>query len=165
MSTAAIALDAGRDRRPGLDQLTRVELRKMYDTRAGFWLLLAGVLLAALTAALTALTGHAQDHTLSNVLNNTTQAINVLVPIVGILLVTSEWSQRTAQITFTLVPQRGRVLAAKLCASVVLATLTFLVALGLSALSPRSTRPSSAAPGRWTPAWSRRRCCSPGSRC
>jgi ABC-2 type transport system permease protein len=134
MSTAAVSLDAGPDRRPGLPQLTRVELRKMYDTRSGFWLLLSGVLLAALTAGLTALTGHDEDHTLSNVLNNTTQAINVLVPILGILLVTSEWSQRTAQVTFTLVPHRGRVLAAKVSASLVLAVISFLVALGLSAL-------------------------------
>ena len=34
----------------------------------------------------------------------------------GILLVTSEWSQRTALITFTLVPHRSRVLVAKLLA-------------------------------------------------
>jgi len=134
MSTTAIARDAGRDRRPGIAQLTRVELRKMYDTRAGFWLLLSGVLLAVLTAGLTAFTGHDEHHTISNVLNNTTQAINVLVPIVGILLVTSEWSQRTAQVTFTLVPHRGRVLAAKVSASLVLAVATFLVALGLAAL-------------------------------
>jgi ABC-type transport system involved in multi-copper enzyme maturation permease subunit len=142
MSTAALTLDAGRDQRPGLRLLTRVELRKMHDTRAGFWLLLGGVLLAVLAAVVTALTGHDQDHTLANILNNTTQAINVLVPIVGILLVTSEWSQRTAQVTFTLVPHRGRVLAAKIFASLVLAVMSFALALALSlfatALNPSS---------------------------
>ncbi len=126
--------DAGRDHRPSLVTLTRVELRKMYDTRAGFWLLLSCVLLAALTVAITVFTGHDVDHTLSNVLNNATQATNVLLPIVGILLVTSEWSQRTAQVTFTLVPHRGRVLAAKVSASVVLALIAFVLALALSAL-------------------------------
>ena len=30
------------------------------------------------------------------------------MPVVGILLVTSEWSQRTAQVTFTLVPSAAR---------------------------------------------------------
>ena len=40
----------------------------------------------------------------------------MLLPIVGILLVSSEWSQRTALITFTLVPQRMRVMSAKLAA-------------------------------------------------
>ena len=52
---------------------------------------------------------------------------SVLLPIVGILLVSSEWSQRTAMTTFALVPRRPRVLAAKLLASVVLS----LVALAL----------------------------------
>jgi ABC-2 type transport system permease protein len=142
------AADSARNHRPSLVTLTRVELRKMYDTRAGFWLLLSGLLLAALTAGLTALTGHDADHTLSNILNNTTQAINVLVPIVGILLVTSEWSQRTAQVTFTLVPQRGRVLAAKICASIVLALMTFALALALSALGA-AINPS-AGDGTWS---------------
>jgi ABC-2 type transport system permease protein len=136
--TTAATLDAprraGRDDAPGFGRLTRVELRKMYDTRAGFWLLLAGIALAALTAALTVFTGSESGRTFSNVLNNSVQAVNVLLPVVGILLVTSEWSQRTAQVTFTHVPQRGRVLTAKLLANVVLALTAFVVVLALSAL-------------------------------
>ncbi|HWH94443.1 MAG TPA: hypothetical protein VNT03_11335 [Baekduia sp.] len=143
MSTAATydaplsprSADHGRDHRPGLLQLTRVELRKTYDTRAGFWLLLSAVLLALATALITVLTGEDASHTFSNVFDNTTQAMNVLVPIVGILLVTSEWSQRTSLLTFTLVPQRGRVLVAKIAASVVLALLAFATALVVSALA------------------------------
>jgi ABC-2 type transport system permease protein len=135
MSTAAATYDAtGRDHRPGLAQLTRVELRKMHDTRAGFWLLLSGVLLTLATALITILTGSDDSHTMANVLDNCSQAINVLLPVVGILLVTSEWSQRTALLTFTLVPQRGRVLAAKIVASVVLAIAAFVTAFALSAL-------------------------------
>jgi ABC-2 type transport system permease protein len=134
--------DTAREHRPSIATLTRVELRKMYDTRAGFWLLLVAVLLALLTAGLSALLGDTDEHTLSTILNNTTQASAVLIPIVGILLVTSEWSQRTAQVTFTLVPQRGRVLAAKVSASVVLALIAFALALALSvvgtALDPAS---------------------------
>ncbi|HEX6620771.1 MAG TPA: hypothetical protein VF024_13980, partial [Solirubrobacteraceae bacterium] len=45
----------------------------------------------------------------------------------GILLISSEWSQRTGLTTFALVPRRLRVVAAKLLASVVLS----LVALAL----------------------------------
>ena len=45
---------------------------------------------------------------------------SILLPIIGILLVTSEWSQRTALITFTLVPKRMRVMSAKIAAGVVL---------------------------------------------
>jgi len=48
MSAAALTAVPleGRDARPGLGRLTLVELRKMTDTRAGFWLQLA---IAALT--------------------------------------------------------------------------------------------------------------------
>lgn len=138
MSTTTYAPAApgglSRDDRPGLGRLVRVELRKMYDTRAGFWLLLSAVLLAALAAGLTVFTGDDDVRNLSNALDNSTQAMNFLVPIVGILLVTSEWSQRTAQVTFTLVPQRQRVLLSKIVAAVVLALIAFVVSLVLSAL-------------------------------
>ncbi len=137
MSTAAVLPrdhDAARDHRPGLLLLTRVELRKAYDTRAGFWMLLAGVLLVVAVAAISIFAGNDADHTLGDVFNNSSQAINVLLPVIGILLVTSEWSQRTAQVTFTLVPHRGRVLTAKLLASVVLALAAFVVVLALSLL-------------------------------
>jgi ABC-2 type transport system permease protein len=135
MSAATItAPAAGRDTRPGLGRLIRVELRKMYDTRAGFWLLLAAVALAALAAGLTILTGSDSGRNFSNAVDNSTQAMNFLVPIVGILLVTSEWSQRTAQVTFTLVPQRERVLVAKIGAALLLALSAFAVTLILSAV-------------------------------
>lgn len=127
----APALD--RDTRPGLGRLVKVELRKMHDTRAGFWLLVAAVALAGLAAALTILTGSDSGRNFSNALDNSTQAMNFLVPIVGILLVTSEWSQRTAQVTFTLVPQRERVLIAKLGAALLLALAAFAVTIVLSA--------------------------------
>jgi ABC-type transport system involved in multi-copper enzyme maturation permease subunit len=151
MSTAAILpreLDAARDHRPGLLALTRVELRKAYDTRAGFWLLLTCVLLVVAVAAISIFAGHDGDHTLGNVFNNSSQVLNVLLPVVGILLVTSEWSQRTAQITFTLVPHRGRVLAAKLLASVALALAAFVVALAVSLVFTALN--ASSADGAWS---------------
>jgi ABC-2 type transport system permease protein len=133
MSTAAATYDVpGRDHRPGLGRLTLVELRKTYDTRSGFWLLISGALLMLATALITVLSGSDESHNLSNVLDNCTQALNVLLPVVGVLLVTSEWSQRTALLTFTLVPQRGRVLASKVAASLVLALAAMVVVLVLS---------------------------------
>ena len=53
MSANAAALDiplSGRDadRRPGMGRLTLVELRKMVDTRAGFWLQLTVVALTVI---------------------------------------------------------------------------------------------------------------------
>jgi ABC-type transport system involved in multi-copper enzyme maturation permease subunit len=138
MSTTAYAPAApgglSRDARPGMGRLIRVELRKMYDTRAGFWLLASAVLLAALVAGIVVFAGHDDERNFRNALDGATQVMNVLLPVVGILLVTSEWSQRTAQVTFTLVPQRDRVLVAKIGAAVVVALAAFVVALALAAL-------------------------------
>jgi ABC-2 type transport system permease protein len=124
MSAATIAHPApalARDHaRPGLARLTAVELRKMTDTRAGFWLQLAVVLLTVAVVAVDCLWGHASDQTLRGMLSIAVAPASILLPIVGILLVTSEWSQRTGMVTFALVPRRGRVIAAKLLASIVL---------------------------------------------
>jgi ABC-2 type transport system permease protein len=132
MSAATATL--GRDARPGLGRLTRVELRKTYDTRAGFWLLVSVTLLMLAVGIISILSGSDDEHTWSNLLNNCTQALNFLFPVVGILLVTSEWSQRTALSTFTLVPQRGRVLVTKIAASIILSVLAVVVTLVLTAL-------------------------------
>ena len=59
----------------------------------------------------------------------------MLLPIVGLLLVTSEWSQRTALTTFTLVPERSRVIvAAKLLAGCALALAAVALCLALAAV-------------------------------
>jgi hypothetical protein len=54
--------------------------------------------------------------------------------IVGILLVSSEWSQRTAMITFVLVPHRSRVFAAKLIATVALSVVALVSCIAVAAL-------------------------------
>jgi hypothetical protein len=61
--------------------------------------------------------------------------------VLAILSVTSEWSQRTALVTFSLVPDRRRVLAAKLVAVVVLA----VAVMALGARSPLRSGPSGGA--------------------
>jgi ABC-2 type transport system permease protein len=126
-ATAAVAAPPSRAvaARPGLGRLTLVELRKMADTRAGFWLLLATAALTVVVAAVSCLVFPDDESTLLNFLSVIVQPASILMPVVGILLVTSEWSQRTAMITFTLVPQRSRVIVAKLLAGVALATIAF----------------------------------------
>ena len=121
-------------RRPSLARLTVVELRKMVDTRAGFWLQLSVAAVTVLVVVVTALTGHDQDHTLARFLNNAVQPATVLLPVVGILLVTSEWSQNTTLTTFALVPQRSRVILGKILASLVLSVTAFAVCFVLSLL-------------------------------
>jgi hypothetical protein len=78
------------------------------------------------------------------------QPAAVLLPVVGILLVTSEWSQRTGMITFTLVPVRSRVLGAKLFASLVLSVATLLVCVGIVAAGVLAASPG--VEGTWSDA-------------
>ena len=44
--------------------------------------------------------------------------MTVILPIIAILSVTGEWSQRSGLTTFTLVPHRGRVIPAKVVVAV-----------------------------------------------
>ena len=124
---------AGVHARPGLARLVTVELRKMVDTRSGFWLQIAMVALTAIVVIARRVFGDGGDHTFAGVLDVGLQPAAVLLPITGILLVTSEWSQRTGMITFTLVPVRSRVLGAKLIASLVLACATLVMAVAVVA--------------------------------
>jgi ABC-2 type transport system permease protein len=122
-------------KRPGLARLTHVELRKMTDTRAGLWLLLATAGLTAAIVVIVALAGDPGDRTFSNLLSAALQPISLLLPVAGILLVTSEWTQRTSLITFALVPERGRVLTAKLLAGCVLGVAATLLAVAVSGVA------------------------------
>jgi ABC-2 type transport system permease protein len=120
-------------KRPSHFRLTGVELRKMVDTRAGVWLLAAMLLLTiAIVVALPFLDN--PDLSLRGVFVDASQAAQTLLPVVGILLVTSEWSQRTALTTFALVPQRARVLAAKLNAGVILVAAAWIAILAVAAV-------------------------------
>ncbi|HEX3738005.1 MAG TPA: hypothetical protein VHV53_10725, partial [Solirubrobacterales bacterium] len=119
--------------RPGLARLTKVELRKMVDTRSGFWLQLAVLGLTLLAVLITALAGHESGRTFRHILSNGLQPAGILLPVVGILLVSSEWSQRTALVSFALVPHRSRLIAAKMSAGIVLALAATVVAVAIAA--------------------------------
>jgi ABC-2 type transport system permease protein len=128
--TAPIPVDtAGVHTRPGLGRLVAVELRKIVDTRAGFWMQIATVALAALVVSVRLVAGDAAHHTFASVLTVGLKPAAVLLPVAGILLVTSEWSQRTGMITFSLVPVRSRVIGAKLIAGLVLAVAMLAVSV------------------------------------
>jgi ABC-type transport system involved in multi-copper enzyme maturation permease subunit len=108
---------------PSLAQLVRVELRKSYDTRAGSWLLLVITLATALVVGLQLFFDDGVDGSFGYFFGFSQLPVGLLLPVLGILLVTSEWSQRTAMTTFALVPARSRVLTAKVLAGVVLGVL------------------------------------------
>lgn len=149
MSTATLTAPLGaRDTRPGLARLTTVELRKMTDTRAGFWLLLSTAALTVVAVVLLAVFGDERDQTLRDFFSVAVAPASILLPIVGILLVSSEWSQRTSVLTFALVPQRSRVLAAKLAAGVALSLAALQIGLAVALLA------TAIVGGEWTlPAW------------
>ena len=138
MSTTALtapirASTMGAHTRPGFGRLVAVELRKTVNTRAGFWLQVATVAITALVVTVRSVVGDAADQTFAAVLNVGIQPAAVLLPITGILLVTSEWSKRTGMITFTLVPVRSRVLGAKLIAGLATALATLVMAVAVVA--------------------------------
>jgi ABC-2 type transport system permease protein len=118
---------------PSFTRLTGVELRKMVDTRAGFWLQL--IVAVVTLAAIVIICIVADDLSFRDLLAIGITPAAVLLPIVGILLVSSEWSQRTALITFTLVPKRMRVMRAKLAAGLVLGVIVIAIALVLAAVA------------------------------
>lgn len=118
-----------------LTRMARVELRKMADTRAGLWLLIAIVALTAAIITIFFVTAKEGDRTFMNFMGVTATPQGFLLPVLGILLVTSEWGQRTALVTFTLTPVRGRVLAAKLIAALVFGIAALVVAVGIAALA------------------------------
>jgi len=55
--------------------------------------------------------------------------MTVILPIIAILAITGEWSQRTGLTTFTLVPNRTRVILAKVIGSVLVGVASMLIAL------------------------------------
>jgi hypothetical protein len=112
-----------------LSRVVGVELRKMLDTRAGLWLM-ASILITALSPrprrscsprSPTSPTTHSP--------RPSAFPMTVILPIIAILAITGEWSQRTGLTTFTLVPNRTRVITAKVVASILVGVASMLIAL------------------------------------
>ena len=142
MSTAAVtpatttrAAPVRRTDRPiPTTRLVKVELRKMFNTRSGFWMLVSiGVLSVLATAAIIVF---APDNaiTFQSFASAVGLPMSVILPMITILAVTSEWSQRSGLTTFTLAPNRGRVIGAKAVAAAVVGLSSMVVALALGAL-------------------------------
>jgi ABC-2 type transport system permease protein len=115
-------------------RLTRVELRKMVDTRAGLWLFIAMAVLTAAAVVLFLFFAEAEELTYANFVGITLTPQGFLLPILGILLITSEWSQRTGLVTFTLEPSRGRVIWAKTIAALAVGIAVVVLGLALAAV-------------------------------
>lgn len=109
-------------------RLLGLELRKMFDTRSGLWLMISVVALAALASGAVLVFGNAGDVTYANLGSAIGIPMAILLPVIAILSVTSEWSQRSGLTTFTLVPHRGRVLLAKAVATVLVGVVAMVLA-------------------------------------
>jgi ABC-2 type transport system permease protein len=101
-------------------RLVRVEWTKATDTRAARWLLaIVGLsTIGMMLAPLLAEDRFAQTYV--GYLDVASVGQVIFVPIVALLMLTGEWSQRSIITTFTQEPRRLRVVGAKLVASLIL---------------------------------------------
>lgn len=113
-----------------LSRLTKVELRKLANTRSGKWLLIGIAALTLVVVVAYFISADQSDRTFFKFMAAANGPQGILLPVLGILLITSEWTQRTALVSFTLMPVRGRVLVAKTLAALVAG----LVAIALAAV-------------------------------
>jgi len=135
-ATSEPTIDISRTPRVPFGRLVAVEWRKLTDTRAGFWLLLITGLLVVAAFALVLVVSAAEDDnvTAGGFSEVMTIPVSLLVPVLAIMSVTSEWSQRTALVTFAHEPHRLKIVLAKLVAVLVLGLLTIVLAIALGAL-------------------------------
>jgi ABC-2 type transport system permease protein len=112
-------------------RLFAVELRKSVDTRAGRWLVgvTVGVALLAEVIYLIVAVSKDLDGSYGSFVAASAFVSSFLLPVLGVMLVSSEWSQRTAMTTFSLEPRRMRIVWAKMLAGMSLTV--FVVAFAL----------------------------------
>ncbi|SNT56088.1 hypothetical protein SAMN05216276_106319 [Streptosporangium subroseum] len=107
-------------------RLLAVETRKLFDTRSGK--IMTGTLVA-LTLASVIGRGVVSGPQLHALVGAAGIGFGTLLPVLGILTVTGEWSHRTALTTFALEPRRRRVLAAKCLPPLITAVFASLFAM------------------------------------
>jgi ABC-2 type transport system permease protein len=117
-----------------LSREVRVELRKMFDTRSGFWLM-ASIAIAGLAATVAVVAfAPEKDLTYYTFTKAIGFPITVILPMIALLSITGEWSQRSGLTTFTLVPNRRRVILAKTISSIAVAVASMLFAFVVGAV-------------------------------
>jgi hypothetical protein len=117
-----------------LSRVVRVELRKMFDTRSGFWLMASIVIAGVLSTVATILLAPDSQLTYYTFAKAIGFPMTFILPIIAVLAITGEWSQRSGLTTFTLVPRRNRVILAKVIASIAVGVASMLFALVIGVL-------------------------------
>ncbi len=132
-----------------LTTLVGVELRKSFDTRSGRWLLASLGVAAFLTTGAIIAWAPAEQLTYSEFALAIGVPMTIILPIIAVLSVTSEWSQRSGLATFTLVPHRSRVLLAKAIAAVLVTVPATAAAFGVGALGNAAGAALAGVPAVW----------------
>ena len=114
-------------------RLVKVELRKMFNTRSGFWMLISIGVLSVIATGAVIIFAPDSAVTYESFATAIGFPMSVILPMIAILAVTSEWSQRSGLTTFTLVPSRGRVIGAKAIATVLVGLGSMAVAFAVGA--------------------------------
>lgn len=115
-------------------RLIKVELRKMFNTRSGFWMLISIGVLSVLATGAVIIFAPEDAVTYESFATAIGFPMSVILPMIAVLGVTSEWSQRSGLTTFTLVPGRGRVISAKAIATFLVGVVSMAVAFAVGAL-------------------------------
>jgi len=111
-----------------MSRLAKVELRKALDTRAGRWFALSILGLVLVVQVIYAFTAPDDAKDYGDFLGISGAVLGYFMPILIIMLVTSEASQRNGLVTFTLEPRRSRVVVAKFLAGFALAIAVMVLA-------------------------------------
>jgi ABC-2 type transport system permease protein len=117
-----------------ITRLVKVELRKMLNTRSGFWMLISIGFLSVVATGAVIIFAPDSAVTYESFARAIGLPMSVILPMIAILAVTSEWSQRSGLTTFTLVPSRGRVIGAKAIATLLVGLGSMAVAFAVGAL-------------------------------
>jgi len=133
-TTAPMNLDVtGTDRVP-MSRLAKVEFRKALDTRAGRWFVISILALVVVVEVIYAFAANDQSKNFQDFVQISGFVLGYFLPIIIIMLVTSEASQRNGLVTFTLEPQRSRVVVAKFIAGLTLGASVLILAFILAGL-------------------------------
>jgi ABC-2 type transport system permease protein len=118
---------------PSLPTLAALEARKSLTTRSGKSLAVAAVVLAPTAAAIASAASNESLASPVGPLAVMGMLTGFIVMAIGVLSTAGEWTHKSVQTTFLLVPSRSRVLAAKAVAMATLGAAFTAVAVGLSA--------------------------------
>jgi hypothetical protein len=120
-------------------KLVGIELRKAVNTRSGRVLIAAILLLAVVAITWQGTHLPKEGAGFDGFLGAASSGVLLILPVIGVMAMTSEWTQRTALTTFTLSPRRVRVQLAKFVSAILLSavvmTVVVLFALAGTALT------------------------------